>query len=164
MANADTWPYTPTRGLIVPAGAIAPADAAQLVGIFRASMINDEKVRLRDEVDSSVWQDSIARSNFAVARTRDAISRLLHYGHPIPVSRGLTAEYVDTHFPGWTWNGLIEALRATGIVINSKTGALACDPGVGAVHFDGTERWVVEWEDGRVTTSPGEAASDQCFT
>ena len=105
-----------------------------------------------------------ALANAAVARTRADINRLLHYGHPVPVSRGLTAEYVDTHFPGWAWNRLLEVLKAAGIVVKSKAGTLHCDPGVGAVHLDNFERWVVQWEDGRVTTCPGEAASDQCFT
>lgn len=110
-------------------------------------------VQLRDEVDSSRWQDSVASSRFAVARTRAELNALLRYGHIIPISRGLTAAYVDDLFPGWTWNRVIAVLKAAGVFIKGDGGTPHRDPRVGAVHVESFDSWLAEWEDGRVTRS-----------
>ena len=82
---------------------------------------------------------------YAESRTGEEISRLLHYGHIIPVRRGLTADYVDRHFPGWTWNALMDVWRAAGIVVRTPGGIPDCDPRVRAVHFTDAEHVHVEW-------------------
>lgn len=154
MPDNNEWPDTPIGSLTVPAStALETGGAASLAEAVKEMIVNDRKVELRDEVDSSRWQESVANSRFAVARTRADLNALLHYGHFIPVSRGLTAKYVDEHFPGWTWNGLTAVLNAAGVFIGGGAGTPYCDPAVGAVHFDNTESWLVEWEDGNVTNS-----------
>ncbi|GAA3200632.1 hypothetical protein [Microbacterium terregens] len=122
-----------------------------LIRAARASAGAAAERALWDEVDSSLWQDSIAASNYDQARARVDVNRLLHYGHPIPVSRGFTAAFVSENYPGWTWNELIGVLKDAGVVIGGVPPH--CEPGVGAVHFDADGSWLVEWEDGRITRS-----------
>jgi len=91
---------------------------------------------------------------YAERRTGAELDRLLHYGHWIPVIRGYTAEYVDEHFPGWTWNTLMLIWRAAGIVVKSEVGGpLRCDGRVKAVYFNGPDSFAVEWIDGTITRS-----------
>ena len=83
--------------------------------------------------------------DFAEHRTREEISKLLHHGHIIPIGKGITAAYVDRHFPGWTWNGLMAVWRAAGIVVVTPGGIPDCDPRVRRVHFTDAEHVLVEW-------------------
>lgn len=87
--------------------------------------------------------------------SRDELARLLHHGHWIPVTRGLTQRYVDEHFPGWTWNGLLDVWEAAGVV-HRREGAqhptLIVDCLLDRIHFDGPEDFTVVWIDGSVTT------------
>lgn len=107
----------------------------------------------KESHDAPFARAAATRGRFGVTQTRADVNALLHYGHFIPVRRGLTAKYVDGHFPGWTWNGLSAVLKAARVVARSSTGTLCCDPAVTAVHFDAAHSWLVEWEDGRVTQS-----------
>ena len=91
---------------------------------------------------------------YAEHRTGVEVGQLLHYGHIIPVSRGLTEGYVAEHFPGWTWNNLMAVWEAAGIVVPSASGGLpSCDHRVKLIHFTGADAFAVEWVDGSVTTS-----------
>jgi len=38
------------------------------------------------------------------------IKELIHYGHLIPMSRGITQKYVEENFPGWEWNDIVPVL------------------------------------------------------
>ena len=53
--------------------------------------------------------------------------------------------YVDRHFPGWTWNALMDVWRTAGIVVRTPGGIPDCDPRVRAVHFTDAEHVNVEW-------------------
>ncbi|MFD1860536.1 hypothetical protein EHW97_13285 [Aeromicrobium camelliae] len=93
-------------------------------------------------------------NHYADHRSARQIDDLLHYGHFIPVGRGLTDTYVATHFPGRTWNDLMEVWKAAGIVVRSTAGGPPrCDVRVKTVHFTDATDFAVEWEDGTVTTS-----------
>ena len=93
-------------------------------------------------------------NEYAEHRTGVDIQNLLHYGHIIPVRRGLTQNYVAEHFPGWTWNELMAVWQAAGIEVRSDAGGPpSCDERVKAVHFNGPGYFAVEWSDGTVTTS-----------
>ena len=97
---------------------------------------------------SNEWQ------GYKEHRTREELQALLRHGHYIPACRGWTREYVDKHYPGWTWNELMEIWRAAGIVVRRPGGAPpACDIRVKAIHFNGPRSFAVEWEDGTVTRS-----------
>ena len=47
--------------------------------------------------------------------TADDVRWLAHYGHPIPTSKGFTLQYVNTHYPGWSWSQLVNTLRRAGL-------------------------------------------------
>ena len=87
-------------------------------------------------------------------RTREQLNQLLHYGHIIPISRGFTDDYVDEHYPGWTWNALVRVLTAADVYVGQGGSPPRCDDRVVRVHFDSHEAWLVEWEDGRITQGP----------
>lgn len=44
------------------------------------------------------------------------ILELAHYAHWIPVSRGITRDYVERTYPGWTFNSLYPPLVASGLL------------------------------------------------
>lgn len=92
-------------------------------------------------------------------RTRAEIDRLLHYGHAIPISHGFTAEYVSGNYPGWSWNQLISALTAAGVLVRRGGSPSACHPEVVRVQFDSEWSWRVEWTDGCVTCAPDSAGT-----
>lgn len=102
----------------------------------------------------SVIKDAFAK--YAEHRTGTEMQRLLHHGHWIPVLRGYTAAYVAEHFPGWSWNSLLDGCRAADI-INPDTGRgapLSCDPRVRTFHFTSKRVFAVEWDDGTVSMRP----------
>lgn len=106
------------------------------------------------------WDD---RHRYALTRTREELNDLLRFGHIIPVSRGWTRAYVDEHYPGWTWNGLVGVLRAAGVLVDRGGSPPCCAPGVRAVWFDSEDGWLVEWENDRHTCGlapPGSSGQD----
>ena len=154
MNDQDHYPDRPIGGFLMRGeDALAPGGLVEFTRTLRAVVENDRLVRLRDEVDSARWQDSVAASTYAVARTRADLNRLLHYGHSIPLRKGYTRAFIEEHYPGWTWIGLYNSLDAAGVTRCGAGLPPYCDPGVGAVHFDDETSWLVEWEDGRVTRS-----------
>lgn len=145
----DDYPDTPTGGFILPGSAVAGSDGAQRVAeMLRAMIENDRKVQLRDEIDSAQWIDSVESSPYRVAMTRAQLNRLLHHGHPIPVTRGITKRFIDEHYPSWSWNSLTQVLKEMGVVRGDTPPH--SDPGVGAVHLDGSGSWMIQWEDGHI--------------
>jgi hypothetical protein len=85
-------------------------------------------------------------SRFREHRTREELNSLLHYGHIIPVSKGLTSAYVEAHYPRWTWNALMSIFRAADIVVpNPYGGPPKCDDRVVAFHFSSPTEFHVEW-------------------
>jgi len=88
--------------------------------------------------------------------TRRDIDRLLAHSHPIPVLFGIADRYVADRFPGWTWNRLLRALRATGAVEHAVTGPQRCHARVRSVQISPAGACTVEWANGTVTTSAGE--------
>lgn len=162
MPTNDDWPNKPIGAVVFPGNEVpGEGGVERLLGAVKAMHDNDEKVRLRDEVDPARWQDSVASSLYAVARTRAELNELLHFGHPIPILSGRTQQYIDKRYPGWTWNRLTAVLKAAGVFEHGGAGTPHCDPRVGAVHFDNEHTWMVEWENGRVTVSraPDDAES-----
>ncbi|WP_171013170.1 hypothetical protein [Microbacterium sp. 2FI] len=142
----------PTASSLVPASELRkPGGIERFLEALEEGRRADAERDLRDEVDSAVWQESIAASSYEQARARVDINRLLHYGHPIPVGRGYTFAYVAENYPGWTWNELLDVLEDARVVVHGVPPR--CHPGVGAVHFSHDGSWLVEWEDGRVTRS-----------
>jgi len=86
---------------------------------------------------------------FAEHRTGREVHDLLQYGHIIPVRRGVTTAYVEQHFPGWTWNELMDIWRAAGIVHPSRHGGPpGADSRVRMIHFSSPTAFAVEWADG----------------
>lgn len=158
MATRDQYPDRPIGFPIFSADQARTQE--QLESIV-AAVLRAEEVRrlveLRDQVDSIRWQGSVAASTYALALPRDAVNRLLHFNNPIPLRRGFHQAFVDEHYPGWRWEGLVDAFRASGVYRPGGGFASFCDPGVGVVHVDDETSWLVEWEDGRVTRSEGDA-------
>jgi hypothetical protein len=90
---------------------------------------------------------------FAEHRSADELARFLHHIHWIPQSRGITDAFVDKHFPGRTWQGLVLVLKAAGIFVGRGGSPPRLMPTVVMLHFTDATRWAVEWEDGVVTAS-----------
>ena len=84
-------------------------------------------------------------SQFAEHRTREELNSLLHFGHIIPVSKGWTKKHVDSHFPGWTWNQLIDICMAAQIVVRRGGAPPKCDDRVAIFHFSSDTEFFVEW-------------------
>jgi hypothetical protein len=91
---------------------------------------------------------------FAEHRTAEELARFLHHIHWIPQSRGTTDAFVDEHFPGRTWQGLVLILTAASIFVGRGGSPPRLMPTVAMLHFTDATRWAVEWEDGVVTASP----------
>jgi hypothetical protein len=100
---------------------------------------------------------------FAEHRSADELARFLHHIHWIPQSRGITDAFVDKHFPGRTWQGLVLVLKAAGIFVGRGGSPPRLMPTVAMLHFTDATQWAVEWEDGDVTASqaPGRPALPQ---
>lgn len=94
-------------------------------------------------------------SRYDEHRSGAEMQRLLHHGHWVPVLRGYTRAYVEQHFPGWTWNRLLDVCRSAGIVDPASGGdrPLRCDDCVVQFHFTDRRSFAVEWDDGTVSTS-----------
>lgn len=90
---------------------------------------------------------------FAEHRSADELARFLHHIHWIPQSRGLTDAFVDEHFPGRTWQGLVMVLKAAGIFVGRGGSPPRLMPTVTMLHFSDATRWAVEWSDGVVTST-----------
>jgi len=93
------------------------------------------------------------RHDFADHRTGAEIDAFLHYVSLIPLRRGLTDAYVEQHYPGRTWHGLVLILQAAGIFVGRGPNSPRCFPGVATVWFTDAMKWAVEWEDGWVSMS-----------
>ncbi len=88
-------------------------------------------------------------SRFREHLTLDQCNRLLHFGHWIPINHGFTAKYVDEHYPGWTWNRLVQVFIAAGIHRRGAGGGPPnCDRRVKVFHFSSPTDFFVEWVDG----------------
>lgn len=79
-------------------------------------------------------------------RSRGDLNELLHYGHFIPVGKGLTHAYVRQNYPGWEWNELIAMLRLGGVIRKTAGDMMRCDPRVQSVHFGKGSTFAVEWD------------------
>jgi hypothetical protein len=93
---------------------------------------------------------------FAEHRTAEELARFLRHIHWIPQSRGITDAFVDKHFPGRTWQGLVLVLKAAGIFVGRGGSPPRLMPTVAMLHFTDATRWAVEWEDGVVTAWPSD--------
>lgn len=91
-------------------------------------------------------------------RTKEQLNELLHYGHMVPIGRGFTREYVDKHYPGWTWNQLVRVLRAAGVYVDRGGSPPVCHVDVVRVHFGRDQSWRVEWQDDTVMEGAGVVA------
>ena len=87
-------------------------------------------------------------SHFRERRTLGECKLLLHYGHVIPICHGYTATYVAEHYPGWTWNELVQVFVAAGIFVNRGGAPATCDDRVVTFHFSSPTEFYVEWIDG----------------
>ena len=66
--------------------------------------------------------------------TADDVRWLAHYGHPIPISKGFTLQYMNRHYPGWSWSQLVNTLRRAGLYAkNAGHGARITEGFVGAL-------------------------------
>lgn len=102
---------------------------------------------------------SQSERDFREHRSRAEVASLLRYGHIIPVSKGYTDAYVASHFPGWTWNQLMEVWRSAGIVVRTGGGMATCHHGVVSIAFNGPGDLQVEWADGTLTQQgPGDVS------
>ncbi|WP_309969454.1 hypothetical protein [Aeromicrobium panaciterrae] len=102
---------------------------------------------------------------FAEDRSFDEVQSLLHYAHFIPRTRGFTTQHVDTHWPGHTFNGLVELFTSAGLLtLVSPLGALIHESGgvqegndltnFRRILFNDMIEWAVEWPDGSWTKPP----------
>jgi len=96
----------------------------------------------------------VDRADFREHRTREQLNDLLRHGHVIPVSRGWTFDHVQANFPGWTWNQLIDIIRAAGILVSRGGSPPACHDQVAAFHFSSDTEFLVEWIDEQGATTP----------
>jgi hypothetical protein len=94
--------------------------------------------------------------DLAEHRTAEELARFLHHIHWIPQSRGITDAFVDEHFPGRTWQGLVLILKAAGIFVGRGGSPPRLMPTVAMLHFTDATQWTVQWEDGVVTASPSD--------
>ncbi|WP_146082397.1 MULTISPECIES: hypothetical protein [unclassified Rathayibacter] len=90
---------------------------------------------------------------FADHRAAGELARFLHHLHWIPQSRGITDAFVDEHYPGRTWQGLVLVLTAAGILVSRGESPPSLMPTVAMLHFTDAARWAVVWGDGVVTAS-----------
>jgi len=66
--------------------------------------------------------------------TADDVRLLAHFGHAIPIMKGFTLEYVNTHYPGWSWSQLVNTLKRAGLYAkNEGHGARIAEGYVGAL-------------------------------
>ena len=70
----------------------------------------------------------------------EAIKELSNYAHWIPMVRGYTRDYMDSHYPDWEWNDLIPKMLSRGIISTEHSDGdtklwqgLSLKAGVGAV-------------------------------
>lgn len=52
----------------------------------------------------------------------EAIRELSNYAHWIPMVRGYTREFMDSHYPDWEWNDLIPKMLNRGIISTEQSG------------------------------------------
>jgi len=137
---------------LVEAAAEFPAESDEVGGGWRMrGALDIRDVRgMRPEATS---RTEIAFEEFAEHRTAAELARFLHHIHWIPQSRGITDAFVDEHFPGRTWQGLLLVLEAAGIFVGRGGSPPRLMPTVEMLHFTDAIRWAVQWEDGVVTAS-----------
>jgi len=88
-------------------------------------------------------------------RTGAQLNNLLHFGHSIPMGKGLTRDHINENFPGWTWDSLIAVLKAADVFVGRGGAPPRCRPTVKAIHFTDARTWAVEWLSGETTRSLG---------
>ncbi len=127
--------------------------------------LNDDSVRADSvRADSARGADFAARywalrDRYAQHRTSDEVRRLLNYGHAIPIGHGKTKRFVDENYPGWTWNQLVEVLKAAGVFVPRGGGTPTCDPNLAEIYFDSDRGWLVHRTNGRAIAGPAEPGS-----
>jgi hypothetical protein len=101
---------------------------------------------------------------FAEHRTHAEVSKLLHYAHWIPQTKGFTQRHLDEHWPGHTFNSLLDVWKAARILTYaSGFGAVFSTSGLmreandlrdfQRIHFNDRHEWAVERLDGSWTSS-----------
>jgi hypothetical protein len=91
----------------------------------------------------------------------EALAKLIHYDHSIPLGHGFSQRYVDEHLPGWRWGEVIGLVHASDVWLGHCAGPDArgfttstVRPTVRALHFTSPTEWLVEWDDGWVSEAP----------
>lgn len=100
--------------------------------------------------DSNSWH------SFEVHCNINDIKALINLNNPIPLSRGITHQRVANRYPeGWTFTYLMAQLNEAGVLIKTDPSlhGLKLDPRVLMVHLSKPDKWIVEWNDGLVTSS-----------
>lgn len=103
--------------------------------------------------------------SFVEERSFDEVRTLLHYGHFIPRTKGFTTQHLDTHWPGHTFNWLVDLFTAAGLLtFVSPLGAVINESGLiresndltdfRRILFNDMTDWAVEWTDGSWTKPP----------
>ena len=55
-----------------------------------------------------------------IVLTRADVERITHYGHWIPVFRGLHDDFAAEHYPGYKWHQLIQELRDCDVFVRKS--------------------------------------------
>ena len=60
-------------------------------------------------------------SKYVLRLEVEAIKELSNYAHWIPMVRGYTRDYMDSHYPDWEWNDLIPKMLNRGIISTAQS-------------------------------------------
>jgi hypothetical protein len=60
-------------------------------------------------------------SKYVLRLEVEAIKELSNYAHWIPMVRGYTRDYMDSHYPDWEWNDLIPKMLSRGIISTEQS-------------------------------------------
>ena len=55
-----------------------------------------------------------------IVLTRADVEQITHYGHWIPVFRGLHNDFAAEHYPGYKWHQLIKELRDRDVFVRKS--------------------------------------------
>jgi hypothetical protein len=81
--------------------------------VTQCQKCRSERINIENQQD-----EAVERHDYYL--TAEDVRELAHYGHPIPIGRGFTRDFMIDRYPGWQWGQLMNVLRRADLYVKNE--------------------------------------------